>query len=133
MNEGIITLMAVQTNNLRRLVVLYWRHSKEDRENSWTKELYEALIYNDELRLRYRNDTDFIFANVNRRTESYIQHRDLVENLRRLKERYHPLVYLDLIFPNERGSREEVYSLYNGYDIRQVIARIKYYMNEYER
>jgi hypothetical protein len=125
--------MAVLTNNLRRLVVLYWRHSQEDRENSWTKELYEKLIYDDDLRLRYQNKTEFIFANVNRRTESYLQNRDIIYELRRHKERYHPLVYLDLIFPNQDGSREELYSICNEHDIRQVMKRIRYYMLEYQR
>lgn len=125
--------MAVQTNNLKRLIILYWRHSKDDKENSWTKELYEQLIYDDALRLRYRNDTEFIFANVNRNTESYVQHRDLIESLRQHKERYHPLVYFDLIFANERGSREEKHIIYNQNDVREVIKRIKYYILEYER
>jgi hypothetical protein len=125
--------MAYQTNNLRRLVVLYWRHSQEDRENSWTKELYEKLIYDDELRLRYQNKTEFIFANVNVRTESYLQYRDVIYGLRRHKERYHPLVFLDLIFPNENGSTEELYSICNENDIRQVLKRIHYYMLEFQR
>ncbi len=125
--------MAVHTNNLRRLAILYWRHSKDDKENSWTKELYEALIYDDELRIRQRYDTEFIFANVNRRTESYIQNKDVVEALRRHKERYHPLVYMDLVFPNERGSREEIRIIYSQNDIREVIKRIKYYIIEYEK
>jgi len=125
--------MAIQTNNLKRLIVLYWRHSKEDRENSWTKDLHEKLIYDDQLRLRYQNRTEFIFANVNRKTESYLQHKEVVDQLRRHKECYHPLVFLDLIFPNERGSKEEMFSITNEYELNQVIARIKYYMHEFYR
>jgi len=123
--------MPYQTNNLRRLIVLYWRHSQRDHENSWTKELHEKLIYDDDLRLRYQNKTEFVFANVNRNTESYLLYRDEVTELRRYKECYHPLVYLDLIFPNENGSREELYSICNGHDVEEVHKRIRYYMLEY--
>ena len=126
-------VMAVQMNNIRRLVVIYWRHSSEDRENSWTKELYEKLIYDDRLNLRYHSEMKFIFANCNRKTESYYVNRDIVEELRRHKIRREPLVYLDLIFPNERGSREEIHSISNKYDMEQIIERINYYINIYQR
>ena len=125
--------MATQTNNLRRVVILYWRHSKEDRENSWTKELYEQLIYDDSIHIRNHYGTEFIFANVNRRTESYIQNRDVVESLRSHKLRGQPLVFLDLTFPNQDGSREEFYEIRGQADINLVHQRIKYYLQEYER
>lgn len=123
----------MQTNNLKRLVVLYWRHSTLDWENSWTTELYEKLIYDDELRLRYQNKTEFIFANVNRRTESYQQYHDVVDQLRRHKLRYHPLVFMDLWFPNQDFSREEMFVIENKHDVEQIVARIKYWMRQYER
>jgi hypothetical protein len=119
-------------NNIRRLVVLYWRHSKEDRENSWTKELYEELIYADDLRLKYRNDMQFVFANVNVRTESYNQNRYLVEELRKHKERYHPLVYIELVFPLD-GRRELLQIIENKHDINKTMRLIRYLMNEFEK
>lgn len=125
--------MAVQTNNLKRLIILFWRHSQRDWENSWTTELYKKLIYDDKLRLRHQNQTDFIWANVNRRTESYQQHKDVVRYFRRHKERYHPLVIMELRFPNDRFSKEEKYIIQRQYDIKQVMQRIHYWMLEYQR
>lgn len=125
--------MPVQMNNIRTLVVLYWRHSQFDQENSWTKELRDKLNYDDELRIRYRHDIKFVFANINRRTESYQTNKDIIERLRRYKEKAHPLVFIDLIFPNENFSREEKYVINNGYDVEQVMKRIRYLVLEYEK
>lgn len=125
--------MAVQMNNIKKLIILYWRHSTEDRENSWTKELYEKLIYDDRLRLRNRSDMEFIFTNVNRKTEEYLLHREEVEYLRRHKYKGEPLVYMDLIFPNERGSREEMFSIDSKHDVEQVVERIHYWINVFEK
>jgi len=125
--------MAIQTNNLKKLVILYWEHSTEDRRNSWTKELYEALIYHKKFDIRTVNETEFIFANVNRKTESYIKHRETVEYLRRHKLRGEPLVYMDLVFANERGSREEIISIDSKYDMEQTVERIYYLTKVFEK
>jgi gluconate kinase len=120
-------------NNIKKLIILYWRHSTEDRENSWTKELYEKLIYDDRLRLRHRNDMEFIFTNVNRKTEEYRLHAETVEYLRRHKLRGEPLVYIDLVFANERGSREEMFSIDSKHDVEQILERIHYWINIFEK
>lgn len=125
--------MAIQTNNIKKLVILYWRHSTEDRENSWTKELYEKLIYHPKFDIRTVNSTEFIFANVNRKTESYLIHRETVEYLRKHKLRGEPLVYMDLVFANERGSREEIWSIDSKYDMEQVVERIYYLTKVFEK
>jgi hypothetical protein len=125
--------MAFQYNNLRRLIFLYWRHSTEDRENSWTKELYEALIYHKKFDIRSVRETEFIFANVNRKTESYLIHKDTIEYYRRHKLRGEPLIILQLMFANADGSREEMFSIDSQHDMLQVVDRIDYWINRFEK
>lgn len=123
--------MPGQTNNLSKLIVLFWRHSTEDKENSRTTDFHRELIYNDKLRLRHQHRTEFIWANVNRRTESYRANKDVVERYRRYKVKRYPLVICDLRFPNERGSREEKFVIERDSDVKAVVQRIHYWIHDF--
>jgi hypothetical protein len=118
------------SGNLRKLYVLYWRHSTQDWENARTKELRDELTYDTELNLRFRTDLDYKFMNVNRNTEDYVRHRDTIELLRAKKVRLEPLVYLELWRPNKDGSKEEFYSLDSDYRLKVILRRIREVINE---
>lgn len=116
------------SGNLRKLYILYWRHTTMDWENARTKELRDKLTYDEpgyELFLKFRQELDFRFMNCNRNTEDYVRHRDTVELLRRHKLRLEPLVFLELWKPNSQGTREEVYSIDSDYRLKLVLKRIK--------
>lgn len=118
------------SGNLRKLIVLYWRHATLDWENARTTELHRELTYNEQLALRYRHDLQYVFANCNRHTESYVANRDLVEQLRPKKIRLEPLVYLELWHPNKDGRREEYWSIDSDYRLKEVIRQIHFYLNQ---
>lgn len=118
----------MKSGNLRSLHILYWRHSTEDQENARTTELFRELMYDDKLQIRLRDNLSFIFANVNRRTESYLANKSVVENLRSKKVKREPLVYLELWRPNEDQRKEEFWSIDSDYRLKAVLKRILFHL-----
>lgn len=118
------------SGNLRKLIVVYWRHPSQDWENARTTELHRELTYNEKLALQFRHDLQYVFANCNRHTESYTINRDIVEQLRPKKIRREPLVYLELWRPNQEGRREEYWSIDSDYRLKEVIKQIEFYLTQ---
>jgi hypothetical protein len=116
----------MKSGNLRKLYIFYWRHSIMDWENARTKELRDELTYDSTfpLNLRFRDDLDYKFMNVNRSTDDYVRHRDIVELYRSKKIRREPLVYLELWRPNNEGTKEEYHSIDSDYRLKLVLRRI---------
>lgn len=115
----------MKSGNVRKLYILYWRHPDLDWENARTTELYNELIYDDDVRIQMRHDIDFRFMNVHRQTESYMRHRDTVELYRRHKIRREPLCFLELWKPNKDGRREEFWSIDSDYRLKEFLKALK--------
>lgn len=119
----------MDSGNLKRLIFLYWRHSQLDQENARTSALYHELLYNDRIRIPMRHGLEFVFANVNRRTESYMANRHVVEAFRRYKIRKEPLFILELWDYNEEGRKQEMISVDSEYRFRLALERIQRHLN----
>lgn len=117
------------SGNLRKLYVVYWRHSSIDWENARTKELRDELTYNEKLQLKFRTELDYRFMNCNRRGEDYVVHRDTIELLRPKKIRLEPMVYMELWKPNKEGSKEEFYSIDSDYRLKLVVKIIQEHLD----
>jgi hypothetical protein len=118
------------SGNLKKLIVIYWRHPTLDWENARTTELNYELTYNSTLNIRFRSDLQYVFANCHRLTESYAANRDLVEYLRPKKIRREPLVYVELWQPVD-GRREEFWSIDSDYRLKELIKQLDYYLNNW--
>ena len=119
------------SGNLRKLHIIYWRHSSIDWENARTTELFNELTYNDKLALRFRNDLHYVFANCNRKTESYVRYKDVVELHRQHKIRMEPTVYLEF-WQAVDGRKEEYWSIDSDYRLKKVIERLDYFLNKWQ-
>lgn len=117
------------SGNIRKFYVFFWRHPELDWENARTTEMYQELIYNETIRMPFRYDLDFRWMNVHRKTESYAQNRDTVEQFRRHKIRREPLCYLELWEPNAEGRKEELWSIDSDYRLRQFLRQLSQYLN----
>lgn len=118
----------MKAGNVRKLYVFYWRHPELDWENARTTELRNHLWYDTPLRPHMR-DLDFKFLNVHRRTESYRQESNLIEQFRRYKVRREPLVYIELWQPNAEGRREEFWSIDSDYRLKLVLKHLEHTLN----
>ncbi len=121
----------MNSGNLRKLHIIYWRHPTLDWENARTTELFNELTYNTKLNLRFRTELQYVFANCHRQTESYMANRDLVEQLRSKKIRREPLAYLEFWEPNRDGRREEYWSIDSDYRLKELIKQLDYYLNSF--
>lgn len=115
---------------LKKLHILYWRHSVKEDENARTKELRDELTYDEQMQLRFRTELDYKFMNCNRNTEDYVRHRTEVEALRPHKVRLQPLVYLELWKANKNGYKEEYYPIDSDYRLKLVLRRIQEALDE---
>ncbi len=115
---------------VRRLYVLYWASAeRSDWKNARTDDLIYELTYNDKLRLPLRDDLDWVMVNCNRRTESYVAHRELVERFRSKKMRYYPLIYVDLWEKGVDGTREEFWVIDSDYWMKKYLERLHQYFS----
>jgi hypothetical protein len=118
----------MKSGNLKKLIIIYWRHPEIDWENARTTEFYKLLIYDDKLALRSRQDMVFLFINCHRRTEDYARYKDLIEYYRPHKVRCEPMIYMELQEPVD-GRKEEFYSIESDYRMHAVIDRIWFHFN----
>jgi hypothetical protein len=118
----------MKSGNLKKLIVIYWRHPTIDWENARTTEFYKLLIYDDDLAIRKRDDMQFLFINCHRNSEDYARHHDIIEYYRPRKTRCEPMVYMELHNPAD-GRREEFYSIDADFRMHEVIDRIWFHFN----
>jgi hypothetical protein len=117
------------SGNIKKLYVLYWKHSREDRQNSFTNELRDKLWYDKRIEINTRkNEMDFRFMNCNKNTEDYVIHRDAINLIRRHKVTCEPLVYVELYERNKDGRMEDMVSVNGDHNLNKAINMLDEYI-----